>query len=62
MIRREVWLKLIFKREGWSEAFMVFFETQRDIFSKGGQTLQFMFDIGLRGWGSLEVNFGETIC
>lgn len=54
----KVWLKLILRAGGWSEPFTAFFETQRGVFLKGGQRPQFMFEVSLKGWGSLEANFG----
>jgi len=42
-------------------AFMASCRMQRDVFLKGGQRLQFVFEGDLSGWGPSEANFGEKM-
>lgn len=48
-VQREMskaWLKLVFRTEGQSEAFLAFFEMQRNMFLEGGQGPQVKFEAG----------------
>jgi len=57
----KVCFKLIFTTGGGSMAFMASCRMQRDVFLKGGQRLQFVFEGDLSGWGPSEANFGEKM-
>lgn len=65
-VQREMskaWLKLVFRTGGQSEAFLAFFEMQRNMFLEGGQGPQVKFEggpgmgfFGGQVWGEDEFN------